>query len=119
MQGGIMTPTPQPYVILAAVDYSAASDLALERAIELAAEKTSAALHVVNVLPVYQLGPAVAADQTSGTFVGTLPSTNDAAEQLRGYVERRITAFRESHAQANLGFLDGVVAHQRLDVPSE
>jgi nucleotide-binding universal stress UspA family protein len=114
-----MTPTSQPYVILAAVDFSAASDLALERAIELATEKPSVALHVVNVLPVYQLGPAVAADQTSGTFVGTLPSTNEAAEHLRGYVERRTAAFREAHPQSNLGFLERVVAHQRLDVPSE
>jgi nucleotide-binding universal stress UspA family protein len=114
-----MTPTPQPYVILAAVDFSAASDLALERAIELATEKPAVALHVVNVLPVYQLGPAVAADQTAGTFAGTLPSTTDAAENLRLYVERRLAAFREAHPQANLGFLDRVVAHQRLDVPSE
>jgi nucleotide-binding universal stress UspA family protein len=114
-----MSSTPEPYVILAAVDFSAASDLALERAIELAAEKPAVALHVVNVLPVYQLGPAVAADQTAGTFVGTLPSTNEAAEHLRLYVERRISAFRESHPTVNLAFLDQVVAHQRLDVPSE
>jgi len=111
--------SPQPYLILAAVDFSAASDLALQRAIELAMEKPAAALHVVNVLPVYQLGPSVAADQTSGTFVGALPSTKDAADHLRVYVERRIAAFREAHPQANLGFLDQVVAHQRLDVPSE
>ena len=39
--------------------------------------------HVVNVLPVYQLGPSVAADQTSGTCVGSLPSTSEAAENLR------------------------------------
>lgn len=114
-----MTPTSQPYVILAAVDFSTASDLALERAIELAVEKPSVALHVVNVLPVYQLGPSAAADQTSGTFVGALPSTTEAAENLRAYVQRRVTAFREARPEANLDFLDRVVAHQRLDVPSE
>jgi nucleotide-binding universal stress UspA family protein len=114
-----MVPTPKPYVILAAVDFSAASDLALERALELATEKPAVSLHVVNVLPVYQVGAPAAGDETAGAFIGSLPSTADAAEHLRTYTESRVEAFRASHPQANLGFLDRVVAHQRLDVPSE
>ncbi len=118
-RGSSMPPTQKPYVILAAVDFSAASDLALERALELATEKPAVALHVVNVLPVYQVAAPAPGDETAGAFIGSLPSTTDAAEQLRKYTEARVEAFRASHPYANLGFLDRVVAHQRLDVPSE
>jgi len=114
-----MTESTKPYVILAAVDYSTASDLALERALELASEKRSAAVHVVNVLPVYQAGSAVDSQGTEGAWAGTLPSVSDAAEQLRVYAQRRIDAFRAERPDVDLTFLDSVVAHQRVDVPSE
>ena len=89
-----MTDSTKPYLILAAVDYSTASDLALERALELASEKRSAAVHVVNVLPVYQAGSAIDSQGTEGAWTGTLPSVKDAAEQLRVYAQQRIDAFR-------------------------
>jgi len=116
-----MSATSKPYVILAAVDFSEAGDLALEQAIDTAAEKASAELHVVNVLPVYQVGAAVTGSETAaaGALIGSLPSTETAAQELRAYTERRIKAYRDAHPNANLGFLSEVVAHQRLDVPSE
>jgi nucleotide-binding universal stress UspA family protein len=113
-----MTENTKPYVILAGVDYSTAGDLALERALELATEKRSAQVHVVNVLPVYQAGAAIDS-QGSGSWAGTLPSVNDAAEQLRTYTEQRIAAFRAANPNLDLAFLETVVAHQRVDVPSE
>lgn len=109
----------KPYVILAAVDYSTAGDLALERALELATEKPAAQVHVVNVLPVYQAGSAVDSAPAEGAWTGTLPSVNDAAEQLRVYTQRKLDAFREAHSALDLTFLDSVRAHQRVDVPSE
>ncbi len=114
-----MTENTKPYVILAGVDYSTAGDLALERALELATEKRSAQVHVVNVLPVYQAGAAIDSEGTRGAWAGTLPSVNEAAEQLRGYTQQKITAFREAHQDLDLAFLETVVVHQRLDVPSE
>lgn len=114
-----MTDNTKPYVILAAVDYSTAGDLALERALELATEKRSAAVHVVNVLPVYQAGAAIDSQGSGGAWAGTLPSVNDAAEQLRIYTQRKIDAFRGEHSELDLTFLESVVAHQRTDVPSE
>ena len=113
-----MTAT-KPYVILAAVDFSDTGDLAFERALELAIEKPAAALHVVNVLPVYQLGGPLLGEEAAGSLSRSLPSPEEATSQLRSYTERRIAAFREQHPTANLGCLDQVVAHQRLDVPSE
>lgn len=109
----------KPYVILAAIDYSSLGDLALERALALASEKPSAALHVVNVLPVYQPGLVAGPEPTGGGFIGSLPSVDAAAEHLRAYTERLIATFRRDHEGASLAFLDQVVAHQRLDVPSE
>jgi nucleotide-binding universal stress UspA family protein len=116
-----MPENSKPYVILAAVDYSTAGDLALEKALELATEKRSAHVHVVNVLPVYQAGAAVDSESGSGSgaWAGTLPSVNDAAEQLRVYTQQEIDAFREARRDLDLTFLDTVVAHQRVDVPSE
>lgn len=114
-----MADNSKPYVILAAVDYSTAGDLALERALELATEKRSATVHVVNVLPVYQAGAAVDSESASGAWAGTLPSVNEAAEQLRVYTQRKIGEFRARHAELDSTVLDTVVAHQRVDVPSE
>jgi nucleotide-binding universal stress UspA family protein len=108
----------KPYVILAAVDYSPSGDLAFERALVLATEKRTVALHVVNVLPVYQAG--VVSDESSGApLAGTLPSVSDASEQLRAYTARKVDEFRGLHGSLSLAFLDQIVAHQRVDVPSE
>ncbi len=106
-----------PYVIVAAIDYSETGDLALERAFELALEKPQAFVHVINVLPVYQNGVAPA-DSWEGAWSGSLPTIAEAADELRGYVERRITAFRAAHPSENLAYLDNVRAHQRVEVPS-
>lgn len=116
-----MTETTKRYVIVAAVDYSTAGDLALEKALELATEKRAAEVHVVNVLPVYQAGAAVDAESgsASGAWAGTLPSVNEAAEQLRVYTQGKINEFREAHGDLDLTCLETVVAHQRVDVPSE
>jgi nucleotide-binding universal stress UspA family protein len=109
----------KPYVILAAVDYSAAGDLALERALTLATEKRSAMVHVVNVLPVYQAGATVGDEGAAGAFAGSLPSVNEASEHLRAYTQRQVDAFRRERGDLSLSFLDQIVAHQRVDVPSE
>jgi nucleotide-binding universal stress UspA family protein len=112
-----MSHSISPYVIVVAVDYSATSDLVFERALELAAEKPAAAVHAINVLPVYQSGPAP--DATAVTWAGSLPSSSDAAERLRVYVQARTQAFRDKHPGDERAFLDNVAAHQRLENPSE
>lgn len=110
-----MPTTEKPYVIVVAVDYSEAGHLAFDRALELAAERRTAEVHVINVLPVYQSGFA---ETTSGAWIGALPSVKEAGEQLRTYVEARFAAFRAAHPEAKLG-LENIRAHQRLEVPSE
>jgi nucleotide-binding universal stress UspA family protein len=111
-----MPQTIKPYVIVVAVDYSESGRLALERAFELAAEKPKGELHVVNVLPVHQSGVA---DAANGAWVGSLPSIEEASEQLRSYVDKASEVFRLAHPGTSCEFLDGMVAHQRLSAPSE
>jgi nucleotide-binding universal stress UspA family protein len=109
-----MAQAEKPYIIVAAVDYSETGDLALTRAFELASEKPNAAVHVVNVLPAYQSGFA-----PDAAWSGALPSVEEAAQQLRAYVDRQAATFRGTSGGKNLGFLDRLVAHQRVEVPAE
>ena len=111
-----MSQSNTPYVIVVAIDYSETSDLVFDRAMELAAEKPAAALHAINVLPVYQSG--FVPDASIG-WTGSLPSISDASKTLKAYVEKRTSAFRAKHPGQNLAFLDTVVAHQRVEIPSE
>jgi nucleotide-binding universal stress UspA family protein len=118
----VMTENAKPYVIVAAVDYSSAGDLALWRALEEGLRRPQALVHVIHVLPVYQAGSAESGALGMGPpegWVTALPSVTDAAEQLRQYTQRQVASFREQHGDVDLSFLDQVVAHQRVDVPSE
>lgn len=105
------------HVIVVAVDYSESGDLALESALAMGLEKPETALHVINVLPVYQSG--FSPDASSSTWSGSLPTIGQAAEELHDYLERKLAAFRAAHAGEDLTFLDNVRAHQRVEVPSE
>jgi nucleotide-binding universal stress UspA family protein len=107
----------KPYVIVAAVDYSDQGSLALERALEFGLERPSVAVHVVNVMPVFESG--FVPDATVATWTGALPSIAEAAERLKRYVDARVADFRVRHAGKNLAFLDSLHAHQRLEVASE
>jgi nucleotide-binding universal stress UspA family protein len=107
-----------PYSIVVAVDYSEAGDLALERALELAAERPSAAVHVVNVLSLYQAGLGLE-PAGAGTLATEAPSVQEAAERLRQYVEKQVSNFRASHPRIPPTFPDYLVAHQRVEMPSE
>jgi len=110
-----MPSTEKPYVIVVAVDYSGTGHLAFERALELAAERPAAEVHVINVLPVYQSGFA---EVDTGAVLGRLPSIKEAAEQLRTYVDARVAAFTTAHPEANVS-ATSLRVHQRLEVPSE
>jgi nucleotide-binding universal stress UspA family protein len=111
-----MPNSSSPYVIVVAVDYSEAGDLAFERALELASEKSSAEVHVLHVLTVYQSGSST--DPTTISWSGSLPTLAEAAVTLKSYIEKATIAFRANHPGANLGFFR-LRAHQRADVPSE
>jgi nucleotide-binding universal stress UspA family protein len=101
-----MSNSEKPYVIVVGVDYSDASDLALERAFELAAARPRADVHVLNVVRLYG-----AQAEYEGSPVPAA-SIADATAQVEHYAEERRRAFE--------GSLDSVRlrAHLRLDAPA-
>ena len=106
-----MSNSEKPYVIVVGVDYSAASDLALERALELAAARPRADLHVVNVVRFYGAQAGIDGPAEPGGFVNL--SLADATAQVEQYAEERRRAYANS--------LDSVRvhAHLRLEAPAQ
>jgi len=106
-----MSKSEKSYVIVVGVDYSPASDLALERAFELAVARPRADVHVVNVVRLYGTqalidGPGEPAGFASVTLA-------DATALVERYVKQRREAFS--------GSLDDVRvrAHLRLEAPAQ
>lgn len=96
------------YVILVGTDYSEASDLAFEGALELASSKPNAEVHVVNVwLPDLDAIRGAAIDSSS-------TGLQRAAGELLNYVSRRVAAFQDQHGKAGSGT---VHSHVRVAEP--
>ena len=112
-----MTHVSKPYLILAGVDYSTASELALERALELAAAHPNAELHVVHVTPEYfdtQPGSDPDGIQTPDT-----PYFEQQAQQkLQAYVAVSLGSFEKKRNGAP-GRPVRVVAHLRAHSPAQ
>lgn len=75
------------YVIVVGVDYSAASERALEEAFALGRSKYGVQLHVVNVRP-------PPSDPTATDDASALPPWRYWAIELQEYVARKVAAFR-------------------------
>ena len=109
-----MTQTGKPYLILVGIDYSTASELALQRALELAAAHPNAELHVVHVVPSFDPPPSgdVASNQNMD-----VPSIDPRAyQQLQTYVGVSLGAFEKKQNGAAQKPLR-VVSHLRLHAP--
>lgn len=101
----------RPYVIVVGIDYSPASDLALERALELASARPRAEVHVVNVQRLY--GAQVVVDAPAEPMGFANVTLADATTLIERYVEQRRRAFRGSLASVQLR------AHLRLEAPAQ
>ncbi len=110
-----MTQTNDPYLILVGIDYSTASELALERALELAAAQPNAELHVVHVVPALDARPTEDAlnDQNFDS-----PSIDPQAyEKLKTYVAVSLGAFeKKQNGMARRPVR--VVSHLRVHEPA-
>lgn len=107
---------PNPYVIVVGVDYSATSDLALQRAFELATEKQNAEVHIVYVLQTLgALAPLDLGITSSGPDPVTLA---EAAEQLRRYADKRLQEYKQHATATGDKLFDRAVSHLRLDAPA-
>ena len=110
-----MTQASKPYLILVGIDYSTASELALQRALELAAAHPNAELHVVHVVPAVNLPPS--GEATSNQNMD-LPSIDPQAyQQLQTYVGVSLGAFEKKQNGAAHKAMR-VVSHLRLHAPA-
>jgi len=100
----------RPYVIVVGIDYSPASDLALERAFELAAARPRAEVHVLSVVNLY--GAQAIVDGSAQPVGVSSVTLADAISALEHYVQQRRSSFQ--------GTLDSVEVrcHLRLDAPA-
>lgn len=110
-----MTQPPRPYLILVGIDYSTASELALERALELAMASSSAELHVVHVTPALTAASQGQAE-TNADLESPLASQN-AHKQLETYVAVSVGAFEKKRVGVVSRQLR-VVAHLRSYAPA-
>lgn len=105
-----MSNAKTPYVIVVGIDYSPASDLALERALELAAAHPQADVHVVHVARLYGAHAGIDGPAEPGGFVNL--TIADATAQIESYAEERRQALAGSLASVRLH------AHLRLEAPA-
>lgn len=111
-----MSNSDKPYLIVVGVDYSPASDLALERAFELGAERAQAEVHVVNVVRLYGAQALVDGPAELAGFAAM--SLSEATAQLGTYVDKRWSAFLAKGKQHPTG-AGRVLTHLRLEAPAE
>lgn len=112
-----MSSSEKPYVIVAGVDYSPASDLALQRAFELAAERSHAEVHVVNVVRLYGAQALVDGPTEPSGFAAM--SLAEATAQLGRYVDQRWSAFLSAGGKQHPTGSGRVLSHLRLEAPAE
>ena len=105
-----MSNSEKSYVIVVGIDYSPASDLALERAFELARARPRAEVHIVNVVNLY--GAHAVLDGSAEPAVFAKVTLADATAQLERHVAQRRAAFAASLESVN------VRAHLRLEAPA-
>lgn len=103
-------PESKPYVVVVGIDYSETSDLALERALDLAAERPHAEVHVLHVLPAYQ--PGFTPEGAVAGVANRYPDLSEASTKLLGHVDR-ILAERAAQGRKTP---ERVVTHLRLEV---
>jgi nucleotide-binding universal stress UspA family protein len=111
-----MLSSEKPYVIVVGVDYSTSSDLALERAFELASTHPRVEVHVVNVVQLYGTQALVDYPVDASGFASV--SLSDAKAQVGRYAEQRWQAFRQTRGEGAEGRSTRVIAHMRLEAPA-
>src|SRR5882757_668730 len=102
----------KPYLIVVGVDYSEASNLALDQAFELAAARPNAEVHIVNVVRLYGNQALLDAPTAAGFSAVSLTEAN---AQLGAYVEQRQQAYRAGKTQPGGSRLQRVICHLRLE----
>ncbi len=109
-----MNADSRPYVIVVGVDFSEASELAVQRAFELAAAQPSAEVHLTHVVQSY--GPQVAYEMPIDASALAVLSLNDARTRFRQYADDALARFLANNPGKRF---DRLVAHLRFDAIAE
>lgn len=105
-----MADSNKPYIILVGADFSPASELAVERAFQLAAERPDAEVHLVNVVQTY--GPQVTYEMpVDGSALAVL-TISEARTRFKAYADAAVDKFISTHGKRPCA---RVVAHVRFD----
>jgi nucleotide-binding universal stress UspA family protein len=104
----------KPHVILVGIDYSEASELALQQALTLAAEKPNAEVHVVNVVQTY--GPQVVYEMPVDTSALAVLTVTEARKRLTEHVDAAFAKFR---GERDASGIKRVITHVRYDAIAE
>ena len=90
----------KPYLIVVGVDFSEASELAVQRAFELAAERPAAEVHLVNVVQTY--GPQVAYEMPMDASALTVLTVAEARTRFKNYADQAIARFTANNPSRRL-----------------
>jgi len=114
-----MADDSKPYVIVVGTDYSEASELAFDKALDLAAQQPRADVHVLNVialgLPAFAPGLGYPLGYPAGT--AATPSLEAAVEHLEKHVATKFDAFRKARGDRAASAVR-VIPHLRTDSPT-
>jgi nucleotide-binding universal stress UspA family protein len=100
----------KPQILLVGVDFSEASELAVQQAFLMAAERQNVEVHLVNVVQTY--GTQVTYEMPVDASALAVLTITEARSRFRRYADEALARFRAQHP--NLGFTR-VVAHLRFD----
>ena len=111
-----MSNPEKPYIIVVGVDYSPTSDLAVQRAFEIAASKATSEVHLVNVVQLYGTQALIDYPAEPSGFMSV--SMADATAQVEGYAKRQWQAFFGERDESAAARSARVIPHLRLEAPA-
>jgi nucleotide-binding universal stress UspA family protein len=106
----------KPYVVVVGIDYSPASNLALDKAFELAGAHALSEVHVVNVVQLY--GTQALVDSPADPSGFSNISLADASTQVARYADQRWGAYLTKRGDSDEGRFARVISHLRLEAPA-
>jgi nucleotide-binding universal stress UspA family protein len=104
----------KPYIIVVGADFSDASELAVQKAFELAAQQPGAEVHLINVVQTY--GPQVAYEMPVDSAALSVLTITEAGKRFRRYVDDAYARYLKMNPNRPVG---RVVAHVRFDAIAE
>src|SRR5690242_1202908 len=100
----------KPQIIVVGVDFSEASELAVQQAFSIAAEQVHAEVHLVNVVQTY--GTQVTYDMPVDASALAVLTVTEARTRFRRYADQALARFQAQNPGRSF---DRVVVHLRFD----